>query len=315
MGSTVKLFYFRSPDGVTNFGDELNRDLWRHFLPRPFDDDASTLFVGVGTLLNDRLPKAKRTIVFGSGVGYGSGLPRRDEGWDVYCVRGPLSARALDLSEDLAITDPAALVSRIPADNPRANRWKYGFMPHWESPVDEWERVSRAAGLGFVDPRWPPDRVLDAIRCTNVLITEAMHGAIVADALRVPWVPVRTSDRIRSFKWEDWCGSMALDYRPQLLPTIWRPLPHAGPMSRARRCAKLTLAARSLKQIAARGRPVLSSTDVLETRVRQLEDRLELLKAKEFGGPRMDLLEDRLERLRIRELSSARRCARVRGTR
>jgi succinoglycan biosynthesis protein ExoV len=280
----VKLFYFRSADGTTNFGDELNRDLWRHFLPRAFDDDASALFVGIGTLLNDLLPKASRTIVFGSGVGYGGGLPQRDEGWEVYCVRGPLSARALGLAEDLAITDPAALVSRMPADLSRASRCTYAFMPHWESQVDEWSRLTRDAGLTFIDPRWPPDQVLEAFRRTDVLITEAMHGAIVADAMRIPWVPVRTSHRIRSFKWEDWCGSMSLDYRPHLLPTIWRAQPHAGPLRRARRWAKLTVAARSLKQLASRARPVLSRADVLETRLQQLEDRIERLKAKEFDG-------------------------------
>src|SRR5262245_12821266 len=104
----MRLFYFRGEDGVTNFGDELNRHVWPHFVPAGFDDDDGTQFVGIGTLLNDRLPAARRTIIFGSGVGY-YGPPRRDDSWEIYCVRGPLSARALGLSADAAVTDPAAL--------------------------------------------------------------------------------------------------------------------------------------------------------------------------------------------------------------
>jgi succinoglycan biosynthesis protein ExoV len=66
----MKLFYFRGENGVTNFGDELNMYLWPRVFPDAFDEDKSVQFVGIGTLLNDRLPAAPRTVVFGAGVGY-----------------------------------------------------------------------------------------------------------------------------------------------------------------------------------------------------------------------------------------------------
>jgi succinoglycan biosynthesis protein ExoV len=48
-----------------------------------------------------------------------------------------------------------------------------------------------------------------------------MHGAIVADALRVPWVPIVTSPRILKLKWQDWCSSVNLPYQPDhLYPLI-----------------------------------------------------------------------------------------------
>jgi succinoglycan biosynthesis protein ExoV len=44
-----------------------------------------------------------------------------------------------------------------------------------------------------------------------------MHGAILADTLRVPWIPVITSPIINVFKWRDWTMSLGLDYRRILL--------------------------------------------------------------------------------------------------
>jgi succinoglycan biosynthesis protein ExoV len=41
-----------------------------------------------------------------------------------------------------------------------------------------------------------------------------MHGAIAADALRIPWIPIITSPRMLTFKWQDWCSSLGLKYKP-----------------------------------------------------------------------------------------------------
>jgi succinoglycan biosynthesis protein ExoV len=278
----MKLHYFRGFNGITNFGDELNLYLWPRFLPSGFDHDDGTQFVGIGTLLNDRLPPAPRTVVFGAGVGY-YGPPRRDNSWEIYCVRGPLSARALGLPADAAVTDPAALIRRI--EHPRiagGSRRPHAYMPHWQSEPDEWAAVCAAAGIAFIDPRWPTHQVLDALRTTDVLITEAMHGAIVADALRIPWVPVRTRRQIKSFKWEDWCLSVEIEYRPYELPTIWPEPPTPGALQRARRWAKRVQASRALARIAKRAQPLLSSNAVLDMRLNQLDERLEQFREREL---------------------------------
>lgn len=274
----MNLFYFRGENGVTNFGDELNPYLWPRLLPGAFDAQDGTQFVGIGTLLNDRLPPARRIVVFGAGVGY-YGPPRRDGTWEVHCVRGPLSAAALGLPSGTAVTDPGALISRV-GELPAAPgpRWTAAFMPHWQSEPDTWRQVCEQAGVGFIDPRWPTAAVLGALRRTDRLITEAMHGAIVADALRIPWVPVRTRPQIKTFKWEDWCRSLRLEYVPRRLPTVWPALPRAGGIRRMRRWAKLMLAARELASTARGARPFLSSDAILEERLDQLQDRLEQLR-------------------------------------
>jgi succinoglycan biosynthesis protein ExoV len=158
-------------------------------------------------------------------------------------------------------------------------------MPHWQSAPDEWERVCATAGIGFIDPRWPTARVLEALRRTDVLLTEAMHGAIVADALRVPWIAIRTRSAIKAFKWEDWCQSMGLEYRPQALPPVWPTPDSAGILRRARRWGRLKMIATRLARIGARERPMLSGAETLRTRLDALETRLERLRWNEIVVP------------------------------
>ncbi len=93
----MQLHYYR--DGIGNFGDDLNAWLWPRLIPDLLDDNPDTLFLGIGTLLNNRLPSRPRKVVFGTGAGYGESLPSLDERWRIYCVRGPLTAMALGLPE------------------------------------------------------------------------------------------------------------------------------------------------------------------------------------------------------------------------
>jgi succinoglycan biosynthesis protein ExoV len=278
----MRLYYYAGTNGIRNFGDELNHHVWPRVCPGIFDDSPDgAQFIGIGTLLNDHVPPAPRTVVFGSGVGY-YGPPPRNPGWEIHCVRGPLSAEALGLPASAAVTDPGILAPRVFDLGPRPRTsWQFAFMPHWQTAPDEWRPICERIGFGFIDPRWEPARVLDALRRTDVVLTEAMHGAIVADALRIPWVAVRTREHIKSFKWEDWCRSMALTYAPVSLPTIWHPAANAGVVRRARRWARLQLVARLLRRAAHTARPSLSRDDVFQARLAALDERLEALRLRE----------------------------------
>ena len=72
----------------------------------------------------------------------------------------------------------------------------------------------------MIDPRRPVEEVISDIKASKVLLAEAMHGAIVADALRVPWIPIRAHRRHHDFKWHDWCASMSIRYDPHKLPNL-----------------------------------------------------------------------------------------------
>jgi succinoglycan biosynthesis protein ExoV len=215
----MKLYFWQGIQG--NFGDELNPWLWNRLLPGVLDDDERILFLGIGTVLNNIIPENPHKVVFGSGFGYGTPPVINERRWHFYCVRGPQTAQKLGLPPDLAITDPAALLARI--DLPKyKKKHKFSYIPHHTSSRrGNWSDVCQATGINYIDPLAEVETVISSIASSEVIITEAMHGAVIADALRVPWIPVRAYNRINRFKWNDWCASLKIEYNPFELPALW----------------------------------------------------------------------------------------------
>jgi len=208
----MKLFYYKDPIG--NFGDDLNPWLWDKLLPDFCDEDESEWLVGIGTLLNHKLPTSGRKIVLGSGYGYGT-PPKIDDSFRILSVRGPKTAETLGIDSNLAITDPAILIRCVHEVGNAERSSKFGFIPHCDSVTNfSWETLCAEAGVKFINVQWSVDRFLAAMAECDVLICEAMHGAIVADALRIPWIPVRCYSYIDSFKWQDWLATVKLPYEP-----------------------------------------------------------------------------------------------------
>ncbi|HEY2464409.1 MAG TPA: polysaccharide pyruvyl transferase family protein [Steroidobacteraceae bacterium] len=205
-----------------NFGDELNRWLWQGVLAGGWDNkDDDVLFVGIGTVLDRNLPSARLTIVFGTGTGYTPAPPdisAHPSRWRIYGVRGPLTARALNLDERAAMTDPAILLATLP-EFKGLKRHGVIFVPHWKSVrYGEWERICKTLGIEFVDPCQDSKLVVRRIASAEKVIAESMHAAIIADAFRIPWIPVALSREISPFKWVDWASSLNVAYRPACLP-------------------------------------------------------------------------------------------------
>ncbi|MEM9087511.1 MAG: polysaccharide pyruvyl transferase family protein [Cyanobacteria bacterium P01_F01_bin.53] len=219
----MKLFYYKTTTPSQNFGDELNPWLWPRLIS-DFDENKKDVFIGIGTVLNDQTPQwvneAKNAIFFSTGVGYGRSFRlQKKPNWRIYCVRGPLSAKKLKLPAPLAITDGAALLKRYFDPIAVAERaYAVSYMPHFRhgSP-QRFKTVCQRVGIHFIDPAGEVENVITQIAQSKVLISEAMHGAIVADTLRVPWIPVRTSPKILPFKWRDWCASVNLPYRGTII--------------------------------------------------------------------------------------------------
>lgn len=215
----MKPYYWESQHG--NFGDDLNLWLWDFLLPGFRAVHPDVLLVGVGTVLNRALlPEAGRKLVVGSGFGYGALPDMRDEGvWDIRCVRGPLTAQKVGVPEALGIIDPAVLVADMPEFSNLPKRHGCSFVPHWESAVAGlWPTVCTTAGLTYIDPRGEAKAVIRAIAQSERIVAESMHGAILADAFRVPWVAVSTSDSINGFKWRDWAATVGVEHRPRRVP-------------------------------------------------------------------------------------------------
>lgn len=211
------LNYYRDP----NFGDALNPIIFHKLLPDFFDEDPNIEFSGIGSIIGLAMAKeSKKRIIFSSGFAYGS-LPKIDKAFDIVCVRGPLTAKALGIDKSLGIIDGAALLRELNFKAPE-KKFKFSFMPHWESELKyPWRKLCEAADINYLSPTDDSLKTIDAILQSEVVIAEAMHAAIVADTLRTPWIPVKAYKGINDFKWNDWTKSIELDYKPHALRSMY----------------------------------------------------------------------------------------------
>lgn len=308
----MKLFYWAySP----NFGDQLNPWLWPQLLGDIFDDNNKSLFIGIGTLLGTgfkaHYQPGVAKAVLGAGSGYGP-PSRHDESWKFYAVRGPLTAQKLGLDARLAATDGAALLRalphRLPSNQPK--KYRVSYMPHLDSRRHwNWERIGAQTEVHILDPTERDiEKTLAQIAQSELVLAEAMHGAIVADALRVPWIPIKMHGHILDFKWHDWCASLDLKYQAHTLEPLFSPdvtadkverrlkskLPIPGVASLARAGVSRALQGRhqarearvfaEMERLAREVTPSLSQDAVLEARTAQLLEAVESFKADYARG-------------------------------
>ncbi|HEY4247240.1 MAG TPA: polysaccharide pyruvyl transferase family protein [Lacunisphaera sp.] len=213
----MKLYYFNE---APNYGDALNPWLWPRLLGHRLQERSSTLFLGIGTILKPGLPPADRYVVLGSGGGY-EAFPKIDHRWTFYGVRGPLTAQGLGLDPELALLDGAYLLRNLKSLPTAIDGPQIGFMPHWQTQLSlPWEKICARSGLRYLDPRASVDEVLGQLQGCRGVIAEAMHAAITADILRIPWLPVRLGRHILDFKWRDWLASISMDVAPIPLPAV-----------------------------------------------------------------------------------------------
>jgi succinoglycan biosynthesis protein ExoV len=216
----MRLHYYRASRG--NFGDDLNQWIWERLMPGLWAEEDGIVFSGIGTILGRSRVAARHRIIFGSGAGY-SALTREEPGqtWHVVCVRGPLTADVLHLPASAAVSDGALLLSLLPEYAPLPKRERQGivFMPHhYQVDCGDWAEACAKAGIEFLSPRGDSREILQRLRRADLILADAMHAAIAADAMRVPWIPVTTSKSTNTFKWLDWTRSMEVPYRPVRIP-------------------------------------------------------------------------------------------------
>lgn len=299
----MKVYYYQRRDRRANFGDELNTWLWQKLLPDVVAQTDDSVLVGLGTLLNHLLPKrlgqTDNVFIFSTGAGYEQPLESIPHHWKLYCVRGPLTAQRLNLPIKMAITDGGILLRRFVSPS-SVTAGTVAFMPHVHHATfagEVWESVCQTVGFHYIDPRWPVEQVITSIQSSRLLLAEAMHGAIAADALGVPWIPLTTSPRILSFKWQDWCASIQQPYQPSYIPPLtpeyprygrgvrsgWRTAGHwrqaitQGNWNPLR--AQHDRMATVLEKIAHRKAPILSDRTHLENLTQALEQKLSCLHA------------------------------------
>ena len=225
----MKEIYWNTQIGPNNFGDEINTFLWHEIAPYLYEVLPQAYFSGIGTILNDLImPQDEQIVIIGSGIGYGP--PPKDfyssNRWKVVFVRGPLTASILKIEKSCAISDPALLIKKLAdVQNLQAEKINASsqmnciFIPHHDTMRFSffWEEVCNRAGIELVSPLDNPKNIFLKILSSQLVCTESLHGAICADALGVPWIPIVTQRNVNSFKWWDYCASVQLEYNPMYI--------------------------------------------------------------------------------------------------
>jgi succinoglycan biosynthesis protein ExoV len=266
------LHYYRY---LPNFGDVLNLVIWPKYISSDLDSPASEnedAFVGIGTLINENLPVARRLHIFGSGAGYGKCPVVAGKNWDVHFVRGPLTAKCIGVPASLAISDPAIIINRM-SYREAEKIFDCSFMPHHEIDSSRFRLLCESVGINYISPLAPCDEVIDSILGSRRLICSAMHGAIVAEALRVPWLPVITNSEILKFKWQDWAEAMELKVSFSRLLAIW-PETRSGLVGKTVASIKEGLVKQTLEKLSASNNFILGREEVLENRLCRIEEKI-----------------------------------------
>jgi len=201
--------------------------LWQSLQPALFGGAADVGFVGIGTIAGMPCDGFRQLHVFSSGTGNHRASNWGDIEVRYWCVRGPVTARTFGLDPGLVLTDGAILSPLSPA-LPKLSTAGAGVavVPHFETlDFPGWDETSRLTGFQIVDPRDTPFNVIDKISKARLVLTESLHGAILADTYGIPWIAFATSSNFGATKWLDWTASLDLPFDLSIVPP-----PDAGPL-------------------------------------------------------------------------------------
>ncbi|WP_066220671.1 polysaccharide pyruvyl transferase family protein [Formosa haliotis] len=220
----MKLIYYKSDNG--NFGDDLNVWLWPQlFGDHFFDTDSDCAFFGVGSILIanskfiDEANTFKHKVIFGTGVRSVNESVVLNDSWEVMFLRGPYSSLKLMGDLDHYIADAAYCLALLPKYNsylatPKA--YKISFIPYFKS-LDKvnWQKICDMLGWHLISPtHLSVEEFILEVAASESVISEAMHGTILADVLRVPWKRCRfyahvyEGEKVSEWKWNDWLLSI-----------------------------------------------------------------------------------------------------------
>lgn len=187
--------------GRPNFGDDLAPYLFQRLTGAKvrFEANRSVPHVlGIGSILSKA---TSASIICGSGLIAPVNTPIHAR---AIAVRGELSLQGLaSIPDDVLLGDPAVLVSEL-INPPSEKHHPFGFIPHVRS-VDRWTSWN-VRGLHLIDPGAPVWKVVDDIASCETIISQSLHGIVIADALGVPNVWVAPSDSMLGgrFKFDDY---------------------------------------------------------------------------------------------------------------
>lgn len=196
--------------GHPNFGDDINPYFFQRLLGRPvrFVRRTEAHILGIGSVLN---ASASVSVVVGSGLLAPELAPGHSVA-RIVSLRGHLTAEAIGFDPGY-YGDPAVLVSRL-FPRQQTGMCRLGVIPHHTRAAVCRRLIGR--DTLFIDPAWHPLKVLDAINQCCGILSQSLHGLVIADAYGIPngWLAPEEGMIGGEFKFADYYGTTRDPKRP-----------------------------------------------------------------------------------------------------
>lgn len=227
-------FFYYKPK-IKNFGDHLNEYIYKNLF---FDSQLKSNVIGIGSILTKEFLteneiEGKNCFVLGSGTRSIRDIPRFDIEKGSF-FRGPLTNMVATLDTNNFISDGAYVLRQIDKYKKLEHTQKQypiSIIPYFRSLNGaNWSKISKEFDLNFIDPTIPNgiDFFMEEVAKSKLIISEAMHGAIMADIFRIPWVRLEflssifESLEVSTFKWKDWQYSIKLLHTHSIKADIYQ---------------------------------------------------------------------------------------------
>lgn len=188
--------------GQPNFGDDINPQLFERISGQRMRLETGQQkphLLGMGSILNR---STANSFILGSGMLSPLACTKYAE---VFAVRGQKSRDTLGLSSNTPLGDPMVTIGLFIERNPK---YELGIVPH----VTEFASIRSAMGkqAKIIDPAASPMSVVKAISECKLILSQSLHGLIVADALGIPNVWIEPSSKMigGEFKFHDYFSTI-----------------------------------------------------------------------------------------------------------
>ncbi len=220
----IRAYWWNSGPGRGNFGDLLTPLLCERLSGRKVvhaDIHAAEL-IAVGSVLEPHfLPRSSwdqyRGSIWGAGRMFGTGVPDLSRA-DVRAVRGRLTLERIRCQhpEGIVLGDPGLLCFLFARSVPR--RYKLGVIPHLAERGHPRfaELFGHSPDVQIIDICAGVQEVIDRVSQCEHILSSALHGLVLADALGIPnrWLRLDLVDEARfgkpPFKYQDYYSAFGL---------------------------------------------------------------------------------------------------------
>lgn len=198
--------------GTPNFGDDINPDIFGRISGRTVrlqTDRSRPHFLGMGSILEKA---TEDSTVIGAGFLRRPEAPFRVSARYV-AVRGRLSRECVRAEGPVLLGDPMVLLDRVFKFAGRKT-CPIGVVPH-VSEVSAFRKIC-PEGVKVIDPADAPWSVIEEIAACERIMSQSLHGLIVADALEIPniWLAPSVSMAGGDFKFLDYFSTLDSAKRP-----------------------------------------------------------------------------------------------------